>query len=178
MDAVCEPNTGMVLVESDAIQRVTTGAYGQSIDALEVKMLAEGVVVDLPLNHRFTPGLYIRTIFMPAGTLLTSKIHKTEHPYVVSLGRAMVLTDTEGWQEIKAPYHGVTMPGTRRVLYIVEDCVWTTYHPTGEMGVNLDGLDETERLACIEAAIIEKHDEHRIDMETFPPLPGGIGGVA
>ena len=25
----------------------------------------------LPLTHRFTPGLYIRQIFMPAGTLLT-----------------------------------------------------------------------------------------------------------
>ena len=61
----------------------------ERIDRLEAVMLASGEPVELPLTHRFTPGLYAREIFMPAGTLLTSRIHNTAHPYVVLSGRAV-----------------------------------------------------------------------------------------
>ena len=56
------------------------------IDQLEA-VLFNCPQIDCPLVHRFTPGMYIREIFMPAGTMLTSMIHKTEHPYVVSQGK-------------------------------------------------------------------------------------------
>lgn len=88
--------------------------------------------VDLPLTHRFTPGLYIREISMPKGALVVSKIHKTEHPFVVSKGHAAVWVEGVGVVQIKAPYTGITKPGTRRILYIHEDCVWTTFHPTNK----------------------------------------------
>lgn len=94
--------------------------------------------------HRFTPGLYVREIFMPKGVYVIGKQHKTEHPYVVSKGRAAVWTEEQGVVEIKAPFCGITKPGTRRILYILEDCVWTTFHPTTETD-----------LEKIEAAIIE-----------------------
>jgi hypothetical protein len=134
-----------------------------AIDALEVAMLSspDFIPIDLPLEHRFTPGLYIRTIFMPAGTLLTSKIHKTEHPFCVTKGVVDVFDDDNGPVRITAPHMGVTKPGTRRVLRIIEDTVWTTYHPIGEMGIgDLAGLTEDEKVARIEGAIILKHDEH------------------
>ena len=82
-----------------------------------------------PLKHTFVDGAYVREIFMPKGTLLTSKIHKKKHPYFVLKGECSVLTD-EGVVRIKAPYHGITEPGTKRVLYIHEDTVWITVHVT------------------------------------------------
>lgn len=85
-----------------------------------------------PLQHIFTPGLYTRTIFMPAGTLLTSRIHLYEHPFVISQGVVEVRDDDGGWQSLRAPHIGVTKPGTRRVLRIIEDAVWTTFHVTNE----------------------------------------------
>jgi hypothetical protein len=88
--------------------------------------------VEMPLKHTFTPGMYARQIFMPKGTLVISRIHKTEHPYVVTEGRARVWTEDNGVVDIKAPHFGVTKPGTCRVLYIVEDCTWTTFHATDE----------------------------------------------
>lgn len=90
---------------------------------------------ELPLVHRFTPGLYVREIFMPKGALVISKIHKTEHPYVISKGHAAVWTPTLGVVQLRAPHCGITRPGTVRVLYIHEDCVWTTFHPTTETDV-------------------------------------------
>jgi hypothetical protein len=134
---------------------------------------AEAILVQLPkvecpLKHRFTPGLYIREIFMPAGTLLTSKIHKTEHPFIVSKGKLNVFLNGE-MQYIEAPYSGVTKPGTRRVIYILEDCIWTTFHPlpyiTGKEN-NLSEEDIKKITDSIEAQIIEFHDNPLLDEET------------
>lgn len=84
-----------------------------------------------PLQHRFGDGLYIREITMPKGMLLISKLHKTTHPYFVLKGDVSVLTE-KGVVRIKAPYSGITQAGTKRVLFIHEETVWTTVHATSE----------------------------------------------
>lgn len=84
-----------------------------------------------PLEHFFVDGAYIRKITMPEGMLLTSKIHKKRHPYFVIKGDVSVLTE-EGAIRIKAPYFGITEPGTKRLLYIHEETVWITFHVTQE----------------------------------------------
>jgi hypothetical protein len=86
--------------------------------------------IDLPVKHTFTPGIYAREIYMPAGVFLTTVMHMTEHPFVVSAGEVSVWTPSSGLQRIKAPFSGVTKPGTRRLLYIHEDTIWTTFHAT------------------------------------------------
>lgn len=103
-------------------------AYYDKVDQLEAAMvhLEE---TECPLIHRFTPGMYIREVFIPGGTLVTSKIHKTEHPFVLSKGRVSILIDGE-IQVLEAPFCGVTKPGTRRVVYAHEDTVWLTFHAT------------------------------------------------
>lgn len=130
------------------------------LDELEVSMLNNLEVIYCPTTHKFTDGMYIREIIMPAGSLITSKIHKTEHPYTISLGRVAVSIDGNDWQEIEAPYTGITQPGTRRVLYILEDCVWTTYHRIDEMKSSFNDLTESEIegiVKGIEDKILEPH---------------------
>jgi hypothetical protein len=89
----------------------------------------------MPVTHRFTPGLYIREIHIPAGTLLTSMEHKTEHPFVVSAGTIAVISANEGRQVYRAPFTGITKPNTRRALYAYEDTIWTTFHVTNKTDV-------------------------------------------
>jgi hypothetical protein len=120
-----------------------------AIDGLEVALLERFNKIDFPLNHVFVPGMYIREIFMRAGSKLTSKIHKYSHPYFVMKGSANVWVDGLGWQLITAPYVGITEAGTRRVLDILEDCNWITVH---------SNPDDTEDLELIEERIIEKHE--------------------
>lgn len=103
----------------------------QQINRFE-RAAAELPQVQMPLNHIFTPGAYCRSIFMPAGTLLTSRIHLTEHPFVISKGVVSVWSNDHGWQTLMASHIGVTKAGTRRVLYIHEDTIWTTFHVTDE----------------------------------------------
>lgn len=91
--------------------------------------------INFQVTHRFTPGLYIREIFMPAGSLLTSAVHLTCHPFIISRGRLRVISENEGAVEYAAPHTGITQPGTRRVLQVLEDTVWTTFHATEETDV-------------------------------------------
>lgn len=119
------------------------------IDELEAAMVENLDLVECPVTHVFTEGLYTREIFMPAGSLVTSKIHKTEHPFVLSKGKLLVCIDKGEWVEMVAPYTGVTKPGTRRVAYIIEDTIWTTFHANPD---DLTDLDEIENL------IIEEHE--------------------
>ena len=83
----------------------------------------------MPLKHTFVDGAYVREIFMPKGTLVTSKIHKIEHPYFILRGDVSVLTE-EGVVRIKAPYYGITPAGTKRAIYVHEDTTWITVHVT------------------------------------------------
>ena len=124
-----------------------------AINGLEAWMVKAGALRshdterEMPVTHRFTPGLYVREIFMPAGHLVISKIHKTEHPFVISKGKVAVFIEEDGWQVFAAPHTGITKPGTQRVLFIIEDTVWLTFHPT-----QLTDVD------AIEEEIIEKRD--------------------
>ena len=107
-----------------------TEKVNKRIDELEAIMLGNFPVVDCPVSHSFTPGLYIRKIFMPAGVTVTSMIHKTIHPFCVMQGKVTVYSENDGIQEIEAPFDGITYPGTRRVLRVHENTVWVTFHPT------------------------------------------------
>lgn len=107
----------------------TINSVQDKIDLFESILLNEEQV-NCPLQHFFTPGLYTRQIFIPKGTYLTSKVHKTAHPYIISVGEISVFIEDEGEVLLKAPHMGITLPGTRRVLFAHTDVVWTTFHAT------------------------------------------------
>lgn len=103
----------------------------QKVDVLQFH-LGQQPQVECPLVHRFTPGLYTREVFVPKGTLAISRVHKTEHPFAVLSGRATVWTEEGGVVTVCAGHLGITSPGTRRMVYAVEDLRWVTFHPTTE----------------------------------------------
>jgi hypothetical protein len=95
--------------------------------------------IDLPVQHDFLDGVYMRTVFMEAGAVVIGKIHKQEHVAIISKGRATVLTE-HGVVEIAAPYIFKSPPGARRALRIHEDMVWTTVHRSDHK--DLESLEE------------------------------------
>jgi len=82
-----------------------------------------------PVKHSFAEGCYIREIFNPRGEIVITKIHKQEHPFFLMQGKMSILTEN-GIKHIKAPFHGITKPGTKRIIYAHEDCVFITVHAT------------------------------------------------
>ena len=119
------------------------------------------------LEHTFVDGNYIRQITMEAGFVLTSQIHKVKHPYFVMQGDVSVLTEKE-IVRIKAPYWGITEPGTKRLLYVHDETIWITVHST-----NSTDLEEIE-----EEVIAKNFDDFenfkRIKLEEGEKLCPGL----
>ena len=84
-----------------------------------------------PIKHTFAGGCYIREIFNPAGLLLVTKIHKKEHPFFLMKGKMSILTE-DGIKTVEAPHNGITPPGTKRVIFTHEDCIFITVHATNK----------------------------------------------
>ena len=99
--------------------------------------------VEIEPTHYFADGIYAREIVIPAGTLLTGKIHRTRHLNIVSKGKIAVVTE-DGQKIIEAPCTFVAEAGTKRVGFALEDTVWTTIHASKE--TDLEKL-ETELIA-------------------------------
>lgn len=155
---------GNMLINMNETTEISKSIDDQ-IDELEAVVLRDGVLVDCPLKHVFTPGLYTRTILMQKGAVLTSMIHRREHQYIVSKGSALVRIGNGNWQRISAPYIGKTSAGARRVLYIEEECVWSSIHHT-----NIQPLNETKE--AFDLAVLAVEDEVYVQRENT--LLGGF----
>tara|TARA_R110000737_G_scaffold118792_1_gene151233 strand:+ start:2943 stop:3491 length:549 start_codon:yes stop_codon:yes gene_type:complete len=92
------------------------------------------------VTHNFADGQYIRQIVMPKDLLVSTKIHAKNHPFFIMKGEASIYSD-KGVERIKAPYHGITEAGTKRVLYIHEECTFITVHRTDCLDID-DILNE------------------------------------
>lgn len=116
---------------------LTVEELRHKIIALEQLMLASGEsqgAEAFETNHYFTDGLYAREILIPAGTLLTGKIHRFGHINIISKGDISVMTEN-GIKRIKSPCTLISKPGIKRVGFAHEDTIWTTIHATTETTV-------------------------------------------
>ena len=105
----------------------------EAILRLQDAIISEGRDVgpaSCPVQHHFAPGAYGREMTLPAGLVVVGKIHKHAHINVISKGRVQVFTEQDGVLELAAPCTFVSSPGTKRVVHVLEETVWTTVHVT------------------------------------------------
>lgn len=111
-------------------------------DALKIERLEEAMLalpqVDLPLDHFFASGVYVRQMTAPAGALIVGHQHKTEHVCILLEG-SMTIATPDGIKTISAPMTFIAPPG-RKVLLVIEDIVFQNIHATEER--DLDKLEE------------------------------------
>ena len=125
---ISEIRDAIVGFESD-LRKMPGSLIGDSPEYLKI----------CPLRHTFVDGAYVRELSMPKSLLFVSKIHKVEHPYFILKGDVSVLTE-DGIIRVKAPFYGVTPPGTKRIIWTHEDTVWVTVHVTNSK--NLTEIEE------------------------------------
>lgn len=121
---------------------------------LDAKLI-RGEQIECPIEHQFTDNLYMREVFIPAGTLFTTYVHKTQNPYY-TLGDLLVWDKDNKWTEITGAYRGITQKGTKRVVYAITDVIWTTYHP------NFDNCRFIEKL---EKRLFEKYSNPYLSLQ-------------
>ena len=88
--------------------------------------------VPCPLEHQFVGQFYVRTIRVPAGTLVVSQIFKADFPFFISQGRVSIWMEGQGVVHRQAPYWGQTKAATRRMIMHHTDVEWTTFHHVGD----------------------------------------------
>ncbi len=120
----------------------TLGPSRAQLERFE-ELLRGGPRAEIETINTFGPGFYARTIRMKAGTVLTGKVHATEHVFFVSEGDITIVTE-EGSQRVGAGYQKVCRPGLKRAGYCHADTTCTNVHVTTETD-----------LAKLEAALIQ-----------------------
>lgn len=135
----------------NSVMKLEEPAWKEKIKFLADKMAAIPQQ-DCPLKHYFAPGVYIREIFMPAGSIVIGKIHKTEHFNIIQKG-CVTLHKEDGTREmLTGPLTFISGPGVQKVLYIHEDTIWSTVHVT-----------ENRDLESLETELIEPDDYPRFN---------------
>ncbi|WP_347454275.1 hypothetical protein ABEF83_08080 [Acinetobacter thermotolerans] len=110
---------------------VQNRAYIDVVRNVQHQLQESPDVIDVPVVHHFAPGVYMRQMDAAAGTLVVSKMHRTEHMNILVKGSLTVATE-DGIQLMTAPCVLKSMPGTKRIGYFHEDSSWITVHPTEE----------------------------------------------
>jgi hypothetical protein len=104
-----------------------------AILALEQAMLAsfdqEALKAQTDTQHYQIKGVYARTMFIPAGMLVTGKIHNFESIGILAQG-TMRITNGETSVLVSAPYISVDKPGIKRLGYAETDCTFISVHRT------------------------------------------------
>ena len=106
-------------------------------DRVEAECLALPQV-DCPVVHHFGPGIYVREVLMPAGTLVVGHHHKTPHLNVFLSGSLVLLDQAGQAKTLHAPFLFVSEPG-RKVAWTVTDCIWQNVVATDE--TDIDALE-------------------------------------
>ena len=107
-------------------------------DQIEAKLL-ELPQIDCPVLHHFGPGVYIREVRMPAGSLILGHRHKNSHTNILVSGRLKFLNEGGEVAELVAPAIITSNPG-RKLAYTIEDTVWQNVYATEER--NVEKLEE------------------------------------
>lgn len=111
-------------------------AYIDVVRDVQQQITDNAELIDVPVVHHFAPGVYMRQMDATAGTLVVSKMHRTEHMNILLKGALTVATEN-GIEYLRAPCVLKSMPGTKRVGYFHEDSSWITVHPTSETDLEL-----------------------------------------
>lgn len=124
-----------------------THALRDGIERLEAHM-QQLPQADIQTEHHFAPGLYTRTITIPAGATLTGRVHKTEHIFIVSKGEIMLATE-DGVKHVKAPFQTVCRPGLKRAGHALTECVVSNVHITSETDMSKLEAELVEPLVAL-----------------------------
>ncbi|GAA5559034.1 hypothetical protein Asch03_03972 [Acinetobacter schindleri] len=118
--------------------------------------------LELPVFHHFAPNVYMRQMDAPAGSLVVSKMHRTEHMNILIKGSVTVVTEN-GIEYLKAPLVLKSAAGTKRIGYFHEDSSWITVHPT-----------ESTDLEEIEKQVIVPEDQVKTFLKSLEHAPKEI----
>lgn len=108
---------------------------------------------DIETRHYFAGGIYEREIHVPQGTMITGKIHLTEHLAKLIHGVLRIISADQ--QDVfVGPHTFVSHPGIKRLGYADTDVVFSTFHFVGDK----TDIDEIEKSLVVDT--LEQYLKH------------------
>jgi hypothetical protein len=109
---------------------------GTMPDILRIEQeIREMPQVTCPVEHYQVDGVYVRSMFIPAGTILTGKIHNFENIAILAQGTIRVSNGTDSYI-LTAPHIMVDKPGVKRIGYAETDVTFITVHKTANTEID------------------------------------------
>ena len=94
---------------------------------------------NFPLKHTFADGIYIRQMDMQAGSVVIGAIHNHLHAWFLLTGSLAVVTE-DTTEEFISPCYVLATPGSKRVIYALEDSIFVNVHK------NPDNIKDIKKL--------------------------------
>ena len=82
---------------------------------------------NFPLKHTFADGIYIRQMDMKANSIVVGAIHNHLHVWFLLTGHLAVITE-DTTEEFISPCYVLATPGSKRVIYALEDSIFVNIH--------------------------------------------------
>ena len=117
--------------------------------------------VECPVVHHFGPGIYIREVTLPAGTLAIGHAQRFEHLNIMLTGAVAMVGDDGQTKVLRAPMIFVGKPG-RKLGYVLETCIWQNVYATDERDI-----DKLESMFLDKSATWQAHAEATKQLETY-----------
>lgn len=106
------------------------------------------------LVQYFCSGVYMRQVFLPAGTQATGRIHKRPCLNVLLQGEVEVVTD-QGAKLMVAPAVFESPAGVKRAVRAISDTIWLTVH--AHHGEERDSDAMADLLTVPSYELLEQH---------------------
>jgi quercetin dioxygenase-like cupin family protein len=136
---------------------LVTQVSKEQIERLQSEMAAMPQA-ELVTEHSFSPGMYLRKVYRPAGTLIVGKVHKEPHFFLCAKGEIIAWTEL-GMRHLYAGDVIESKPGTKRVTLAVTDAIGITIHRTDK--TDLDDI-ETELIEPDTAALFDSSNKLKL----------------
>ena len=118
---------------------------------------------ECPLEHIFEPGVYIRELRIPAGTLFIGRVHRHGHRVDLLAGSVVHITEA-GKREICAPFSVTTTGGDQMVFYALTNIVGRSFHPNPSesrdaQALEDDAFESVESLKALGLSVDQKMEQ-------------------
>lgn len=149
----------------------------EQISQLEQHMLALPQA-ECPVVHHFGPGIYVREVTLPAGTLAIGHAQRFEHLNIMLTGAVAILKEDGTTEVLRAPMIFVGKPG-RKVGFVLETCVWQNVYATNERDIDkleamfLDKSETWQAYHATQQAL--EHQARQADRDDFADLIAEAG---
>jgi hypothetical protein len=130
--------THFVSVHGHGVTEHTVEAARKCIYTME-KVLLSGEQIELPIQHEFAFGIYLRKIYIPKGIALTGRVHKQDDLQIVFSGDISIATEN-GLTRFSGFNTFTSKAGIKPFAFAHEDTWYATAHHT-----HLTDLSEIEK---------------------------------